>query len=89
MPRDMGYLWEWFLKLHDRRQMGMANNPISWSDQKACFELLELRPSPWELDVISQLDNAFMASLSNEYNAVASSAKAVGAFVPKKKDAAK
>ena len=74
------------MKLHDRRQMGMAQNPISWSDQKACFDLLQLRPSPWELDVISQLDNAFMASLSSDYVGVATSAKAVGAFVPKKKD---
>ena len=75
------------MKLHDRRQMGMSQNPISWSDQKAFFELLKLRPSSWELDVISQLDNAFMASLSSDYVGVASSAKAVGAFVANKKDA--
>lgn len=35
----------------------MGANPITWSDTLAYYQLIDYKPSPWELDLITKLDN--------------------------------
>ncbi|TYG33319.1 hypothetical protein FW755_12395 [Lonepinella koalarum] len=50
------YLLDIFYRLSIARQMGMATNPILYSEILAWSNLTEWRLSQWEIDVIKQLD---------------------------------
>jgi len=84
MPETLGYIWEWFLDAHRKRQAGFSMNALSWSDAQAFFQLRRLRPSPWELDAFLQLDE----SQSSEATSTAGSAKDVGNFLNSRKEKA-
>lgn len=56
LPEAMYYLWDWFIKLHNQRQSGMGENPISWTEIDSFCRLMRVRLDPWEVEVILQLD---------------------------------
>lgn len=61
----LGYVWDWFLELHQRRGVGaMGPAPITWPDLDAWCRRTGRNPAAWELDVIAVLDNAFFASVT-------------------------
>ena len=50
--------WQFFLKLHSKRSNnGFGVNPISYLEMKAFFELHEIYPTHYELELIEQFDN--------------------------------
>jgi hypothetical protein len=54
-------VWGWFWALHARRSSGFAPNPISYADIAAWAALMGARPSPWEVWLITRLDDAFLS----------------------------
>lgn len=57
LPRRFYELWQWFIELHNARSSsGFGVNPISYSDIKAYFELIDIVPEDWEIRVIKKLD---------------------------------
>lgn len=50
--------WQFFLKLHSKRaNNGFGVSPISYLEMKAFFELHQLYPTHYELELIEQFDN--------------------------------
>lgn len=66
LPEGSGYLLETFRELSDTRRYGFAGNPepISYLEIKAYVDLLDVDLTPWEIQVIKEMDGAFI----NEYN---------------------
>lgn len=56
----MVYQWQYFIDLHNKRQAGMSINPISWSDIRAYFSLIQYQPYQWEIELIAKLDNVVL-----------------------------
>jgi hypothetical protein len=51
----------WFSTLSARRTIGMAVNPITFSDIDAWARLMGVSPSPWEVTLLTRLDDAWRA----------------------------
>ena len=66
LPEDGDYLWVWFNRLSNRRQVGMAPGPLTWDQIKAFFRLIKIVPEEWELRALELLDNAWLESLAEE-----------------------
>lgn len=61
-PPTLRHLWRWFLDLSARRGGGgFGPAPLLWSEIAAWARLHRLSPTPWELDVLTALDDAFIA----------------------------
>lgn len=59
--------WGWFLKLNSKRgSNGFGVNPLSYSEILSFFELIEYRPSAWELELIERLDQVVMEVYSEQ-----------------------
>lgn len=57
LPRELAYLWRVFLKLSARRgSNGFAASPISYLDIDAFCRLTGTSLSPWEIELIEDLD---------------------------------
>lgn len=58
LPSTMQFVWNYFIDLHNARSFGgMQNiNPLSYSDIKAYFELMNIVPEEWEVKLIKRLD---------------------------------
>lgn len=66
LPEDADYLWGWFNRLSNRRQVGMAPGPLTWPQIESFFRMLKVRVDEWELSALEQLDNAWLESLAEE-----------------------
>ncbi|PKN71192.1 MAG: hypothetical protein CVU54_01865 [Deltaproteobacteria bacterium HGW-Deltaproteobacteria-12] len=56
------YLWHWFCDLSNGRQYGeFGPMPLSFSEIRAWANLTKIEPEAWEVDVIKQLDRAYLA----------------------------
>lgn len=55
-PEALQYVWEWFIKLNNTRQSGMAASPITYQEILAFCTLYEIKMCEWELDLIKLLD---------------------------------
>lgn len=66
LPEDADYLWNWFNRLSNRRQVGMAPGPLTWPQIEAFFRLMKVRADEWELRALELLDNAWLESLAEE-----------------------
>lgn len=66
LPEDADYLWIWFHRLSNRRQVGMAPGPLTWPQIKDFFGLIRIRPDEWELRALELLDNAWLESVADE-----------------------
>lgn len=66
LPAGFGYLWSWFLELHVRRGAGaMGAAPLTWPDLSAWARCTGRAPRPWEFDVLTAIDRAYL-TVSNE-----------------------
>jgi len=62
MPAALVYLWVAFIRLRRRKgSNGFAVSPIEWPDFDAFVRLAGVRLSPWEISVIEDLDDLFLA----------------------------
>lgn len=63
LPFEAEQVWQWFGDLNRARGSGMVGpESLSWSDVCAYFQLLGFRPSRWELEALSRLDDKYIAS---------------------------
>lgn len=58
--------WTWFSKLNNRRPAGMGVSPIMYSEMKAFFELNNLNPDPYEIEVIEIFDRIALKAYSDQ-----------------------
>jgi hypothetical protein len=60
-PTGVEYLWEWYWQLRRHNGgNGFGPGPISWSEIDAWARRTGADPAPWELEVISELDAAYL-----------------------------
>lgn len=57
LPSKFNHIWTWFLELNQTRPSGFGISNITYSEMKAFFELLEIKPEPWEVNFIKMFDN--------------------------------
>lgn len=62
LPEPASHLMAWFYDLSATRSVGMALNPISYTEIEAWARLTGNKPAPWEVSAIRQLDAAFLQS---------------------------
>jgi hypothetical protein len=59
--------WHFFLKLHSRRgSNGFGPSPLSYPEMKAFFELQQIFPTPYEIQMIELFDNVAMEMFSKK-----------------------
>lgn len=62
LPSSMIEVWSWFITLHESRSSnGFGVNPISFMDIWTFFQLQEITPYRWEIDLIKRLDREVMS----------------------------
>lgn len=61
-PLEMEYLWYDFLTLsRGRTSNGFGANPLTWADVWAWLTVTRQTLTPWEVDTLIALDNAWMS----------------------------
>ena len=60
LPEYMKHMWNWFQDLCGSRQVGMALNPLSYTEIAAWDNLNGHGITPRELQIIRALDNMFL-----------------------------
>lgn len=61
LPEAVSLLWTYFIRLHQQRASGgMGLSCLSYTDIKAFCDLNDIRLFPWEVDLITALDRAFL-----------------------------
>jgi hypothetical protein len=64
-PADLEYLLNHFVRVAKTRQAGFSTaQPLTWVELETYCRLYALQFEPWELDVIAELDSAFMRAAS-------------------------
>jgi len=66
LPESAAYILQWFYDLSSTRTVGMALNPISFTEIDAWSRLTGNKPSIWEVSAIKQLDTAFLQSCNED-----------------------
>jgi hypothetical protein len=67
LPESCYAAWRWFTDLHNARSTnGFSINPISYSDMKAYFDLFDIVPEVWELELIKKFDSEIIASFAKQ-----------------------
>ena len=63
LPNGVEYLWTWFCSLSYTRDVDEHGfRPITWKEKQSYFSLCKIAPNIWELEVLAQLDDAFLRS---------------------------
>lgn len=67
LPESCYDTWYWFLDLHNARDSnGMSINPISYTEIKNYFELIQVVPDEWEVKLIKRFDMQVMNYFAEE-----------------------
>lgn len=54
-------VWHYFLALHSTRTSnGFGANPITFTEMKNYFDLIQVEPEEWEIELIKRFDNAVL-----------------------------
>ncbi|KRA42092.1 hypothetical protein [Devosia sp. Root635] len=62
-PEAVQYLWTTFVRIRRRNAgNGFGATPITWADLDAYSRLSGMRLLPWEIEIIEQLDDAYLTS---------------------------
>jgi hypothetical protein len=65
LPESCYSVWKWFLDLHNARSSnGFGVNPISYTEIKSYFDLIEIKPEDWELELLKKLDASALAAFA-------------------------
>lgn len=61
LPPSCYAVWGWFMTLNESRSSsGFSLNPITYSDIAAYFQLKQITPDDWEIDLIKRFDREVM-----------------------------
>lgn len=67
LPQSCLSVWKWFIDLHNARgSNGFGINPITYTEIKSYFDLIDLQPEEWEVTLIKLLDNEALAAYAKE-----------------------
>lgn len=67
LPEEMQYVWEYFLRLNQRRTgNGFGANPLSFTEIESFFRLNQIEYSPDEVFLIELLDNVALEHFDKE-----------------------
>lgn len=67
LPESCISIWKWFIDLHNARgSNGFGINPISYTEIKAYFDLIDIRPEEWEIMLIKRFDNEALIAYAKE-----------------------
>jgi len=59
-PIELLHIWEWWVKLSERRQSGMDLCTITYSEIESCVRLYKMNVIPFEIDCVIQIESTFM-----------------------------
>lgn len=67
MPEAVRYLWDAFIRIRRRKGGGLNGPaPLEWPDIAAFVTLGGVRLAPWEIRIVEDLDDLWLASISRE-----------------------
>ena len=67
LPESCISVWKWFIDLHNARgSNGFGINPISYTEIKSYFDLIDMKPDDWELTLIKSFDNEALIAYAKE-----------------------
>jgi hypothetical protein len=66
LPEAAAHVMQWYHDLSSTRSMGMALNPISYTEIQAWCNLTGNWPASWEVSAIRQIDAAFLQSCNED-----------------------
>lgn len=66
LPESCEHVWVWFMRLHNTRPAGMGVSSISYSEMMGFFYLEGIKPLPWEIRLLNQLDNIAVEHMIKE-----------------------
>jgi hypothetical protein len=70
LPESSFQVWKWFIDLHNSRTSnGFGVNPISYTEIKAYFDLIDIKPEEWEVTLIKLFDNEALSAYAKEAEA--------------------
>lgn len=75
IPYELEHIWDWWVQLDDRRQVGMDVCALTYTEITNWSILLKINPTPFEVRCIIALDCAFMRNHRAQQAKKASSAK--------------
>jgi hypothetical protein len=62
LPLGYEHLWQWFGQLSRTRSVGLSVGPISYTEVAAWSDLTGNRPTPFEVELLMDMDVLLMAS---------------------------
>lgn len=66
LPESCEHVWMWFLRLNNTRPSGMGISSISYAEMYGFFQIEGIKPLPWEVRLLNQLDNIAIDHMSKE-----------------------
>ena len=58
LPENCILVWKYFMALHaTRTSNGFGANPITYTEMKSYFDLMQIEPEEWEVELIKLFDN--------------------------------
>lgn len=62
LPGALAYVWQWFLELSSGRgSNGFGPAALSYRDIAAWADLMRIRPTPFEVELIRAMDGLFFS----------------------------
>lgn len=58
--------WYWFLCLNQTRPSGFGTGYITYAEMQAYFNLHDINPEPWEIDIVKMFDSISMEVQSKQ-----------------------
>lgn len=69
LPECLRHVWYWFLQLNSQRTSnGFGLNPITNQELWFFFQLEQVEPESWELNLIRQFDRVALEVFSTQQN---------------------
>lgn len=58
LPDSCSYVWKYFRDLHTTRTgNGFGADPITFTEMRSYFELMQYDPEEWEIQLLRKFDN--------------------------------
>lgn len=67
LPSSCWHVWNWFIALHNTRQQGFSSElAITYTEIKSYFDLMQIKPLDWEVQLIKKFDFAYLSAANNK-----------------------
>lgn len=70
LAEEVEHLWDWFQKLHRRRQYGFRANPLTSTEIASWGALCGLQIGTWEFEALCLVDDAVLVLLNTPKSAI-------------------